>query len=288
MRILVTGCEGMLGRAVTSCLSPAHQVRGVDLKDGDLADRKVATRILEGVRPDWVVNCAAWTDVDGAEEHREQALAANADLPANLSRLCDRLGCGLTHLSTDYVFSGVGRGFAEDSPRAPVNHYGLTKARGEEAVERMTSPWQIVRTSWLFGDGPRNFVRTIAGLLSRRRMIRVVDDQRGNPTYTEDLAAVIEFLVTGGHRGIFHATNSGVCTWWEFARAIAAEAGCDPERVQPCPSSEYPRPAPRPACSILESGRLEAVGCPARPPWRDALSRYYRLLVSDEARYRLD
>ncbi len=287
MKILVTGCEGMLGRAVTARLAARHKVAGVDLEAGDLADLQTAASVVRQAEPDWVVNCAAWTDVDAAEEHREQAMAANAGIPANLAQVCDGLGCGLTHLSTDYVFPGTGDGFDENSPRSPVNHYGLTKARGEEAVEGMASPWQIVRTSWLFGDGPRNFVRTIAGLLSSRRTLKVVDDQRGNPTYTEDLAEVIEFLVTGRHRGIFHATNSGACTWWEFARAIAVEAGCDPQRISPCPSSEYPTPAARPGCSILHSSRLEAVGCPARPAWRNALARYYRLLNSDEARYPL-
>ncbi len=277
----------MLGRAVMARFAADHEVRGVDLAAGNLANRTEAEAIVRNDPPAWIVNCAAWTDVDAAEARGEEAMAANGGIPVNLAGICDDLGCGLTQVSTDYVFSGVGDGFDEDSPRDPINHYGLTKARGEEAVESMVGPWQIVRTSWLFGDGPRNFVRTIAGLLDRRDGLKVVDDQRGNPTYTEDLAGIIEFLVTGSHRGIFHGTNTGVCTWFEFARAIAVEAGSDPQRISPCPSSAYPTPASRPACSILRSGHLEAAGYPVRPTWQDALHRYYRLLTSGGARYPL-
>jgi len=142
-----------------------------------------------------------------------------------------------------------------------------------------------VRTSWLFGDGRVNFVKTIRRLLGERETLTVVDDQSGCPTYAEDLARVLGFLVTSGRRGIFHGTNAGACTWFEFAREIARRSGQDPERIGPCASDAFPRPARRPACSILRSRRLEEAGCPPRPPWQDALGRYLELLDSGRARH---
>lgn len=286
MRILVTGAEGMLGHAVASRLAGAHEVRGVDLADGDLADAGVVRRIVADAAPDWIVHCAAWTDVEGAETRRDEAMRANADATAHLAALCAGRGAGLTYISTDYVFDGRGErgGYDEDDPRAPLNHYGLTKARGEEAVQAMTAPWQIVRTSWLFGDGRVNFVKTIARLLGERETLQVVDDQVGCPTYAGDLAAVLEFLVSSGRRGIFHGTNAGACSWHAFACEIARRTGHDPARVLPCASAAFPRPAPRPACSVLRSRRLEEAGCPARPGWPDALGRYLDLLASGRAR----
>ncbi|MGD9547691.1 MAG: dTDP-4-dehydrorhamnose reductase [Candidatus Krumholzibacteriia bacterium] len=285
MKILVTGAEGMLGRAMVARFGRGHLVEGVDLDQGDLGQAAVCRTLLDDARPDWVVNCAAWTAVDAAEERQDEAMTANAVVPGNLVAACDAIGCGLTHISTDYVFDGKGAGFAEDSPRAPLSHYGRTKARGEQAVEAMAGPWQIVRTSWLFGDGPVNFVKTIVRLLDQRPALKVVDDQTGCPTYTEDLASVVEFLVTSGSRGIFHATNAGSCTWYEFARAIAEGLGRDPRLISPCPSSEYPTAAVRPVCSVLLSRRLEEAGCPPRPSWQDALARYLTLLASGRARF---
>jgi len=166
-----------------------------------------------------------------------------------------------------------------------VNHYGLTKARAEDAVMAMDGPWQILRTSWLFGDGPKNFVKTVRQLLDQREQLRVVDDQRGCPTYAEDLAEVIGFLVSGGHHGIFHGTNAGTTTWFGLATRVAAECGCDPHRIVPCPSSEYPTPAVRPACSVLRSTRLEDAGCPPRPAWSEAVARYLDFLDSGQAQH---
>ncbi len=283
MKILVTGSEGMLGRTVMRRLATDHQLTGVDLGDGDLTDGRVVRDIVEKAAPEWVVHCAAWTDVDGAESHPEEAMDANAGATGNLVRVCDTGGIGLCFISTDYVFDGRkdrAEGFAEQDPRAPVNQYGRTKARAEELVASMAGPWQILRTSWLFGDGPVNFVKTIRGLLSRGKELRVVDDQRGCPTYAEDLADVIGFLVSGRHRGIFHGTNAGSTTWFGLAREIAALSGADPERITACPSSEYPTAAVRPACSILRSAHLENVGCPERPCWRQAVARYLSCLES--------
>jgi dTDP-4-dehydrorhamnose reductase len=282
VKILVTGADGMLGRALMSRLAADHEPVGVDLPDGDLTDPAVAARLVARNAPAWIVHCAAWTDVDGAESARDQAMAANAGATANLAALCRDGGVGLTYVSTDYVFDGRGErdGYDEGDRRDPINHYGLTKARGEEAVEALPGRWQIVRTSWLFGDGRVNFPKTIRRVLGERDTLRVVDDQRGCPTYADDLAEVLAFLVSTRRRGIFHGTNAGACTWHEFAREIARLCGAEPDRIEPCPSGERPTPAVRPACSVLRSSRLEEAGCPPRPTWQDALARYLARLAS--------
>jgi len=272
----------MLGRAVMARLGTEHDLTGVDLAAGDLTRVDDVARIFAAAGPDWVVHCAAFTDVDGAESRRELALAVNGTATSLVAEACRDRGAGLTYISTDYVFNGHGpeAGYGEAEARDPVNYYGLTKARGEEAVECLDTPWQIVRTSWLFGDGPVNFPRTIVRLLGERDRLTVVDDQRGCPTYAPDLAEVLAFLVTDGSRGIFHGTNNGPCSWFEFAREVARCVAADPARIEACPSSAYPTAAVRPANSVLASRRLEAAGCPVRPSWQDALGRYLEFLES--------
>ncbi|MBK7046400.1 MAG: dTDP-4-dehydrorhamnose reductase [bacterium] len=292
MKILVTGRDGMLGSALMKRLAEddaqAHVVAGIDLPDGDLTDAATTSALVAGHAPDWVIHCAAWTDVDGAEARYAEALAANGAATANLAKACARMGTGLTYISTDYVFDGRGRGgdplagYDEDDPRAPVNAYGRTKAAGEEHVQALDTPWQIVRTSWLFGDGRVNFVKTIRRLLLERETLQVVDDQRGCPTYADDLAGVLALLVSGRHRGIFHATNRGVCTWFDLACETAVACGADPARIRPCTSAQYPRPAARPACSTLLSRRLEQAGCGPRPTWQDATRRYVARLEAGQ------
>ncbi|MCB1184185.1 dTDP-4-dehydrorhamnose reductase [bacterium] len=283
MKILLTGSEGMLGRAVRARLAGAHDIVGVDLGDGDLADPAVADGHLAAHAPAWVLHCAAWTDVDGAETARDAAMAANGDATGNLAAACAARGAGLTLISTDYVFDGQATvGYREDEPRAPLNHYGATKAAAEAHVERLATPWQIVRTSWLFGDGKVNFVKTMRRLLAARETLDVVDDQRGCPTYADDLADVLGYLVAGGHRGVFHATNRGETTWHALAREVARCLGADPERIRPCGSRAFPTAARRPAVSVLLSRRLEDAGCPARPTWQDAVARYVARLESGD------
>lgn len=287
MKILVTGSEGLLGRAVVSRLAGQHEVRGVDLADGDLTHRDPVRRICDEFGPDRILHCAAWTDVDAAETRFEEARAINATATGHLADWCAAHDAGLTYVSTDYVFRGarLGGGYDEDAGRDPLNRYGQTKAEGEEIVERLGGGGQIVRTSWLFGDGPIHFPRTILRLLSERESLSVVDDQEGCPTYAGDLAEVLAFLADHGAGGIFHATNAGSCTWYELAREVARQSGQDPDRIRPCGSGEYPRPAARPECSVLRSRNLEELGCPPRPPWREALARYLELLRSGQVRY---
>ncbi len=287
MKILVTGCEGMLGQAVMKRLSSVHELTGVDLAGADLTNSRQAVDLFDRTNPQWVIHCAAWTDVDAAESNREAAMAVNALATQYVAQNCDRTGSGLTYISTDYVFNGRGgaEGYAEEETRDPINYYGLTKAKGEEAVEGMSGPWQIVRTSWLFGDGKVNFPKTIRRLLKEKPQLKVVVDQRGCPTHADDLADVLGFLVSSSCRGIFHGTNSGQCTWFDLAREVAALIKIDPQRISACPGSEYPTAALRPACSVLSSHRLEDAGCPDRPLWQEAVGRYIRLLEAGQARH---
>jgi dTDP-4-dehydrorhamnose reductase len=275
VRILVTGAAGMLGRAVVACAAKGHDVVGVDLADGDLTDPATAPAFLAAHRPDHVIHCAAYTAVDRAESEPDLALRVNGDATRHLADGCRARGVPLAYVSTDYVFAGRDpAGYGEEDPREPINRYGVSKARGEEVVEDLAGAWQIVRTSWLFGDGPVNFVRTIRRLLRERDTIDVVADQRGSPTYADDLAALLVWLAGSGLRGRFHGTNAGVTTWYDFAREIARASGQDPARIRPCATADYPTPARRPACSILRDTHLAIAGAPPRPPWQDALRRY--------------
>jgi dTDP-4-dehydrorhamnose reductase len=278
LRILVTGSAGMLGRALLAAGAAEHQVTGVDLVDGDLTTPGVAAALLTRHEPEWVLHAAAYTDVDGAERERERALAVNGEATARLAAACADRSVGLAYVSTDYVFSGDDDGYDEDAVRRPINLYGLSKARGEEAVEGLATPWQIVRTSWLFGDAERNFVLTIRRLLRERDEIRVVADQVGCPTFAPDLAGTMLWLAARRLGGIFHVTNRGTCSWYEFAREIARLSGADPEKVRPCTTAEFPRPARRPPCSVLRSRRLEVLGHDPLPTWQDGLLRYLRSL----------
>ncbi len=287
MRILVTGSEGMLGGAVVDRLGKEHEVSGVDREDCDLTHEDETVALCDRFAPERIIHCAAWTDVDSAESHFEAARAVNAVATGTLADWCRRHGAGLTYVSTDYVFRGEqrGGGYDEHSARDPINAYGRTKAEGEEIVEALGDLGQVVRTSWLFGDGPVHFPRTILRLLSERESLRVVDDQEGCPTYAGDLAEVLVFLAESGRGGIYHATNSGSCTWFDLAREVARQGGQEPDRIRPCGSDAYPRPAKRPECSVLRSHRLEEIGCAPRPGWRDALARYLDLLKSGKVRF---
>lgn len=285
LRLMVTGAEGMLGRCVVEACLRDHDVIGVDLRDADLSLAPDVDALFERRRPEWVIHCAAFTDVDGAEARREDARRGNAVATSLLAARCQADGVGLTAVSTDYVFAGDAvEGYDEHDPRDPVNHYGATKAEAEAAVEAMAGGGQIVRTSWLFGPGPRHFVRTIRELLRRGVDPSVVDDQVGSPTYAPDLALVLKFLAEDGTPGRYHGTNAGVCSWFEFAQEIARGCGEDPGRISPCSTAEYPTAAARPACSILRSRNLEALGCPPRPLWRDALGRCLDMMDAEEAR----
>jgi len=284
MRVLVTGAQGQLGRACIQALTDAgHSPIGVDLPDGDLSIAGVAHQLLTAHEPASVLHCAAYTAVDRAESERDLALAGNTTATQLLAQACEAVGCELTYVSTDYVFAGDAEtGYPEDAVRRPINWYGETKARAEEAVEELTVPWRIVRTSWLFGHGPANFVKTMRRLVAERSSLSVVDDQRGCPTYAPDLATLLVRMLDVGARGHFHGTNQGVCTWYEFAREIARLSGLAPERIAPCTTADFPTPAKRPSCSVLLETRLSDLGITPCPAWEDALARYVTWLDADE------
>ncbi|MFI7407093.1 dTDP-4-dehydrorhamnose reductase [Streptomyces sp. NPDC049627] len=277
MRWLVTGAGGMLGRDLVAELrTRGEQVTGLDRKALDITDPAGVARALAAHRPGLVVNCAAYTAVDDAEKDEERALRVNGDGPRLLARACAAHEARLIQVSTDYVFAGDARTpYTEDDPPAPHNVYGRTKLAGEQGVsEELPAASAVVRTAWLYGVHGRNFVRTMIGLEARLDTVDVVDDQRGQPTWTADVAATIADL--GPHvgvdaTGVLHATNSGEATWYDLAREVFRLLGADPDRVRPVTSEAFPRPAPRPAYSVLAHGRLQRLGLAPPRDWRTAL-----------------
>jgi dTDP-4-dehydrorhamnose reductase len=274
-RWLVVGCDGMLGQDLVAALgeSPGtHEVTGVDRDVLDIVDPDACLAAVAG--HDIVVNAAAWTAVDEAETHEAQAFAVNAVGAANLARACAASGALMVQVSTDYVFAGDANSpYPEDAPLAPRSAYGRTKGAGEWAVRALCPQSWIVRTAWLYGAHGPNFVKTMARLAAERDTVSVVDDQRGQPTWTVDLAAAIVRLVTSEAAfGIYHGTSSGETTWFGFAQAIFSELGLDPTRVRPTTSEAFVRPAPRPSYSVLGHDHWESAGVAPIREWSDALA----------------
>ncbi|QBJ95359.1 dTDP-4-dehydrorhamnose reductase [Rhodococcus sp. ABRD24] len=277
-RILVTGAHGQLGTQLLRCApGVAVPVSGVGSAELDITDRDAVDAWVE---PDSVViNCAAYTAVDAAESDEARATAVNEIGPRNLARACANLGAHLIHVSTDYVFAGDRAGdsaapYETDAPTGPRSVYGRTKLAGEVAVRSELPSAQIVRTAWVYTGAGSDFVATMLRLERERDTVSVVADQVGSPTYAADLAAgLIELAVTGG-RGVrtLHATNAGIATWFDLARATFEGVGADPGRVLQCTSAEFVRPAPRPAYSVLSSRAWDAAGLTPLRPWRDALT----------------
>lgn len=271
---LVCGAGGMLGRAWLELLAARGlDARTADQPSFDLTDpASIAAAVTPGLRA--VINCAAYTDVDGAETHEALATEINGAGVARLVARCDEVGVPLIHYSTDYVFDGEAtEPYPVDGDAAPLNAYGRSKRAGEEAVLAAIEAGGahlIVRTSWLYAPWGKNFVLTIAKLASERPELRVVDDQRGRPTSAQHLARLSLGLLEREQRGVFHGTDGGECTWFDFATAIAA-AVAPTCRVVPCTSDEYPRPAKRPSYSVLDLSRTEAVLGPM-PDWRENLA----------------
>ncbi len=252
MRWAVTGAGGMLGVDLVETLRAAGaDVVALGRDDLDILDPRACRVALADVGV--VVNCAAWTDVDGAESHEEAAFAVNAVGAANVARACSEGEAVLVQLSTDYVFSGQAtEPYGVSEPLAPINAYGRGKAAGEWAVRAECERSYVVRTAWLYGEHGPSFVRTILRLAEERETIDVVDDQHGQPTWTRDVAAYIHDLLQRQPAfGIYHATSANPTTWCGFAREVFASAGLDPERIRPTSSNRFRRPAPRPAYSVL-------------------------------------
>lgn len=272
MKILITGAGGMLGQR----LAALPDVTALDRRALDITDAPAVPGAIAGY--DIVINAAGWTDVDAAETHEAQATAINGHGPANLAAACAETGAVLVHVSTDYVFGGFATSpIPEDAPTAPLNAYGRSKLAGEEAVLRLLPErGYVVRTAWLYDREGRNFLTTMLRLAADRPTLDVVDDQRGQPTAAPALAAQLLALAQAAHRrtapaGIYHGTASGETTWFGLAREIFALAGLDPDRVRPTTSDRFPRPALRPAYSVLGHRRWAAAGLSPQPDWRDEL-----------------
>lgn len=271
-RILLVGAGGMLGRDLVAALDGRDVVAltraELDVTDAAAVDAAVA-------EADVVINATAYTRVDDAESHEDDAFAVNALAPGLLAESSTRHGARLVHVSTDYVFDGSATTpYAESAPRRPVSAYGRTKAEGERRVlAAAPKSAAILRTAWLYGQHGASFPRTMLSLAAQRDTLTVVDDQRGQPTWSRDLAERIVAVVDlGVPAGVFHATSSGETTWFGFAREVFALAGLDPERVQPVDSAGFVRPAPRPAYSVLGHDGWAAIGLPPIRDWREAIA----------------
>jgi dTDP-4-dehydrorhamnose reductase len=280
----VIGSAGQVGSDLCRALAldprlPA--VAGLTRAQCDITDPgKVRAVLRDQARPAkiqgglTVINTAAWTDVDGAECDEDGAYAVNAAGPAHLAAACAEVGATLIHLSTDYVFDGAAdKPYEVDDHTAPVSAYGRTKLAGDQAVLALSPAAYVVRTAWVYGAVGRNFVKTMARFARERDALTVVDDQRGSPTWSADLAAgLVELAFSGAPRGLYHYTNAGDTTWFGFAQAIMEEIGVDPAKARPTTTAAFPRPAPRPAYSVLSMRCWLDAGLPAPRHWRDALS----------------
>ena len=279
MKVLVTGVKGQLGYDVVNELKKrGMEAVGVDLEEMDITDAASVDKVLKDVAPDAVIHCAAYTAVDAAEDQEELCRRVNRDGTRNIAKVCRELDIKMIYISTDYVFNGQGtRPWEPEDERQPLNVYGLTKCEGEEAVQELLEKYFIVRIAWVFGINGRNFVKTMLRLAENNKRVTVVNDQYGSPTYTYDLAKLLVDMVQTQKYGIYHATNEGICTWYEFACEIFKQAGIEME-VVPVSAAEYPAKAKRPENSRMSKEKLTENGFDRLPPWQDALKRYLKAL----------
>jgi dTDP-4-dehydrorhamnose reductase len=269
-RYLILGGRGMLGTDLRALL-PGREVLAPSSAELDIRDAAAVTEAANGVEV--VVNAAAYTAVDDVESHEDEAHAINAIGAENVARAAAEAGAKLIHLSTDYVFDGTAdEPYREEAARNPLGAYGRTKAEGEERVLAAYPDAHIVRTAWLYGAGGSNFPRTMLRLAAEHDTVSVVTDQLGQPTWTGDLAGWITALVdSNAAPGIYHGTNGDTASWFAFARAVFEDAGLDPERVLPADAASFPRPAPRPAYSVLGHTAWTRAALDTPRPWREAL-----------------
>ncbi|MHB8262898.1 MAG: dTDP-4-dehydrorhamnose reductase [Acidimicrobiales bacterium] len=301
LKVLVTGAGGQLGSDVVDALSGAlppgagsASASGTRIKDMRYCDVVAATHLqldvthrvavleaIETIHPDVIVHAGAWTKVDDCEHDPDRAFAVNAMGTRNLAEGARRNGAYMLYVSTDYVFDGtLDRPYVEWDTTCPISAYGRSKLGGEMEIER---EWAIVRTSWLCGVRGWNFVKAISGAYQEGKPLKVVDDQRGSPTATADLACMVAYMATERLPGIYHVTNQGEASWWEVARLIVSELGGDPDLVQPIATAQLdpPRPAPRPANSVLDNAALRASGIGLLPRWEDCMARLVDELKED-------
>ena len=277
MKVLVTGVKGQLGYDVVRELEKRQiEAVGVDVEEMDITDAAQVETVIRNVNPDAVIHCAAYTAVDAAEDNEELCRRVNAQGTENVAKVCQEMDLKMMYISTDYVFDGQGtRPWEPDDERDPLNVYGQTKYEGELAVEKYVEKFFIVRIAWVFGVNGKNFIKTMLNLGKTHDKLTVVNDQTGSPTYTYDLARLLADMIQTDKYGRYHATDEGMCTWYEFACEIFRQAGMDVE-VAPVTSDEYPAKAKRPANSRMSKKKLDENGFERLPSWQDALKRYLK------------
>lgn len=278
MKILITGSNGMLGHDLQDALKEKHELILTTSKSLDITDKNHTIEFICDAKPDIVINSAAYTDVDGCEENESLAYAVNGEGVRNLALACSRLDCPLVHISTDYIFNGKKDSpLVEDDEIGPISVYGKSKLKGEEAILEILDKYFIVRTAWLYGTNGKNFPRTMLKLAENHSEITVVYDEVGTPTYTPDLAKAISELIETDFYGIYHITNSGSCSWCEFARYIFDVADVD-VKVIPVTASEFARPAPRPSYSVLNNRNWIKNGFKPLRNYKEAIKEYIGLI----------
>lgn len=280
MKVLVTGIKGQLGHdVVNELVKRGHEAVGVDIEEMDITDESQVRRVITETAPEAVIHCSAYTAVDRAEEEVELCRKVNAVGTKYIAEVCKELDCKLLYLSTDYIFSGDGeRPWEPDDEAAPLNVYGLTKYEGEQEIKKRLDKYYIVRISWVFGINGNNFIKTMLRLGKENGAVKVVDDQIGSPTYTYDLAVLLVDMIETEAYGDYHATNEGLCSWYEFAREIFQAAGMNDVQVTPVKSGEFPVKAKRPFNSRMSKEKLVEKGFHKLPSWQDAVKRYLAAL----------
>lgn len=274
MIIAVTGANGQLGTDLVRMLQARHEIVGLTRNELDITDSEQCKDVMQRIKPDVVLHAAAYTAVDLAESEEDRAHTVNTFGTRNVAMAAEKVGAKLVYISTDYVFDGTGTSpYQEYDQTNPQSVYGKSKRAGELLVQSLCSRYFIVRTSWVFGAYGNNFVKTMLKLGREKDRLQVVGDQVGSPTYTVDLCRFIGELAETEKYGIYHASNSGFCSWYEFAVAIFEESGLK-VKVDPCTTAQFPRPAKRPAYSVMDHLSIRANGLNDLRPWRDALREF--------------
>ena len=280
MKILVTGVKGQLGYdVVQEGESRGLEMFGTDVDNMDITDAGQVKRVIGGYKPDAVIHCAAYTEVDAAEDNQELCRKINVDGTRNIAEVCKDIGIPIMYFSTDYIFDGQGENFwKEDDPKKPLNVYGQTKYESELVVQELIEKYFILRISWVFGVNGNNFIKTMLRVGPQCGEVGVVADQIGSPTYTYDLAKLVIDMIQTDKYGIYHVTNEGICSWYEFACEIFKQAGLD-VKVNPLTTAEYPAKAARPFNSRMSKDKLINAGFKMLPSWQDGLKRYLNLIL---------
>ncbi|WP_183559711.1 dTDP-4-dehydrorhamnose reductase [Paenibacillus endophyticus] len=276
MKMIITGANGQLGRELTEWKTETADIIGFGRNELDITSLTACRNLFSIHRPDVVIHCAAYTAVDKAESEPDEAFRVNAAATRNVAVAAREVGAKLCYISTDYVFDGTGiTPYFEYDRTNPQTVYGKSKLAGELAVQMLHDRFFIVRTSWVYGKYGNNFVKTMLKMAGERDQLKVVSDQVGSPTYTYDLAAFLLELVHTDYFGVYHASNSGICSWYDFAIAIFEDSAISIQ-ADPCATADFPRPAPRPAYSVLDHTAIRSNGFQPLRPWREALNHYLK------------